>query len=471
MRKAIYTLGILALTGLSFASCKKNLTPDVVQEGKLVTVTFVAESPNTKTGILDEGTSAVLYKWTANDVGSLYLFTVGADNTLTRVEGISAEIKDEGRLMTITATVPEGSTVRAVLNAFYTSSEGTLYLPNSQVPEINSFDPGGDLLISDDEVVTSGMTEASLIFHRKTVVCRMDLNGLAQGEKLLQVVLSSKTTGKQISGFWSLAGNGWQGQETPLTLTIKSAVGAQEGSIPVYFTAIPNENVQLHIVAYTNQNVYEKDLNGTISFNLGQFTKFSVGLSGAGVPAVTETYTWMTANGDIAKNDGNGNNTEFGNIKTYKGKGSPARDWYSVYNYQGGIGTPAYGWDSSKGISFGSTEQPCTSILFVNDDSSYYVQSVRVCLSGTAAQGLTLRVVAGYDETPLLCDRQETVTATATPAYYTFTSTELLKGNVKLFIVNSTGGPFYIKSIEFNPTYNRGTAGQPDTVFDYDTQF
>lgn len=113
------------------------------------------------------------------------LFTV-SEGTLTEVGGSTARISQDGTQLAITATVAEGSTVRAVLASSYNLSEGEIYLQSGQSPTASSFYQNGDVLISDDEVVT------------------------------------------------------------------------------------PGDDVPLSIKVYTNLNVYEKDLSGTVSFKLGR---------------------------------------------------------------------------------------------------------------------------------------------------------------------------------------------------------
>ena len=457
MKKAIYTLGILALASLSVASCHKTLTPeDEPQEGKLVTVTFIADSQGTKSGILDEGTSTVSYKWTNDDTGSIRLYTVSG-GTLSRVDDITTQISSDGVQMTITATVAEGSTVRAILANSYNLSEGEIYLQSGQSPTASSFYPNADVLISDDEVVTPGRTEFSLIFHRKVVVSKMTLTGLPSGEKIQQVIITSKNSGKMMAGTMPLAGGGWTGTGAALNITLDPGIAFPEGSVPVYFTSIPNDDVPLNIKVYTNLNVYEKDLSGTVSFKLGQFTKFSVALP-QGTPMVADAYTWEMAEGDVA-------GTSYGGIKMINEKGTPAMNWISLWMSVSN-GTYPYGWDSGKGIKIGTDDNPCSKYLLTSNGDPVNIQSVRVCFSGSG----NLSVKAGAFETPMTCGGRDIVPGTADPIYYTFTCDDFLRGPVKIFVDDATG-PFYIKSVEFNPTYSRGTAGQDDTVNGYGTSF
>ena len=457
MKKAIYTLGILALASLSVASCHKTLTPeDEPQEGKLVTVTFIADSQGTKSGILNEGTSTVSYKWTENDTQTIRLYTVSG-GTLSRVDDITTQISSDGVQMTITATVAEGSTVRAILASSYNLSEGEIYLQSGQSPTASSFYQNGDVLISDDEVVTPGRTEFSLIFHRKVVISKMTLTGLPSGEKIQQVIITSKNSGKMMAGTMPLAGGDWTGTGAALNITLDPGIAFPEGSVPVYFTSIPNDDVPLNIKVYTNLNVYEKDLSGTVSFKLGQFTKFSVALP-QGTPLVADAYTWEMAEGDLS-------GTSYGGLRMFNEKGTPAMNWLSLWMSVSN-GTYPYVWDSGKGIKIGTDDIPCSKYLLASNGDPVNIQSVRVCFSGSG----NLSVKAGAFETSMTCNGRDIVPGTADPIYYTFTCDDFLRGPVRIFVDDATG-PFYIKSVEFNPTYSRGTAGQDDTVNGYGTSF
>ena len=454
MKKAIYTLGILALASLSVASCHKTLTPENEQEGKLVTVTFIADSQGTKSGILDEGTSTVSYKWTENDARIIRLFTV-SEGTLTEVEGSTARISQDGIQLAITATVAEGSTVRAILANSYSLSEGLIYSQNGQSPTASSFASTADVLFSDDEVVTPGRTEFSLIFHRKVVVSKMTLTGLPSGEKIQQVIITSKNSAKKMVGTLPMSGGSWTGTGEALNITFDPESASPEGSVPVYFTSIPNDDVPLNIKVYTNLNVYDKDLSGTVSFKLGQFTKFSVALP-QGTPLAPDAYSWEMAEGDLSGN-------EFGTLKIFSEKGTPAMNWISLWL---GASTSVYGWDSNKGIQVGTADVPCSSFMLGTNDDPVIIHSVRVCFSGSG----DLSVKAGSFETPMSYNGQSSAPGTSDPVYYTFTCDDFLRGPVRIF-VNGATGPFYFKSVEFNPTYSRGTAGQDDTVYGYGTSF
>ena len=281
MKKTLYTLGFLALAALSIASCQKQPVPEneSKREGKLVTVTFVAEAPNTKSGVLNEGESSVSYKWTAEDIANMRLYTVEIND---KDEEILTEVSDpeitkvSDTELTITATVAEGSMVRAYMSKEQTSG-GAPRIMATQNPLNNNFDPNADILISETEPVTEGMTEEGLIFYRKVVVNKMTLHNLQEGEKVKKVIISSD---KGLNGYWNgsnMVAN-TNGGKT-LTLNFDNVVVSSDKTFLVYFVSMPNAGHTLSIEVQTDQFNYSKTIESpTLDFNLGEFTRFNVGL-------------------------------------------------------------------------------------------------------------------------------------------------------------------------------------------------
>lgn len=277
MKKAFYTLGILALASFTFASCQKELKPENEQEGKLVTVTFVAETANTKSGVLEEGTTSVSYKWTAEDVSNMKLFTVSG-NTLTQVNNPTVSKVSDTKL-TITASVAANSTVRAILAKTMDENNNPI-VPSIQNPGVDSFDPNADILVSEDEEVKEGMPEEGLIFKRQVTINKMTLHNLGAGEKVSSVKITSDK---------DLTGDG-----VSLTLNYNNAIVPESGQFPVYFVAQPNADQNLTVEVVTDQNNYSKTLSAPISFALGSFAKFNVGLQ-----VVAPKFVKVTSSADL----------------------------------------------------------------------------------------------------------------------------------------------------------------------------
>ena len=274
MKRFIYSIGVLAVAALTAISCHKEIAPEN-ESGKMVTVTFVADAATTKSAAI-ESADGVTYKWTNGDASNMKLFTVNG-SSLTEVEPISVDIVSETKL-TITASVPANSTVRAIMAKEWDGTNPIVL--SSQSPGTDNFDPNADILISEDERVNGSMPEEGLFFDRQVVINKMTLHNLAANEKVNQVVITST---KELTG----AGN-------TLTLNYTNATADADGIFPVYFVSKPNKDQRLTVEVHTDQFVYTKELTADVSLNLGQFTRFGVALP-AGTPPETLNYVKVTS--------------------------------------------------------------------------------------------------------------------------------------------------------------------------------
>ena len=176
MRKVFYSIGILALAALSFASCQKQPVPEN-ESGKMVTVTFVAEAPATKSAAVEGSDSeGVSYKWTQQDADNMKLFTVDG-TSLTEVSNPVVTIVSDTKL-TITADVPADSKVRAIMAGEWDGN--TPVVLSSQNPSAENYDPNADILVSDDETISGDAATQGLIFRRQVVINKMTLHYLAE---------------------------------------------------------------------------------------------------------------------------------------------------------------------------------------------------------------------------------------------------------------------------------------------------
>ena len=195
--------------------------------------------------------------------------------------------------LTISATVAANATYtfRAILcdPSSYTGKEENPYtarkpkIKTSQTPNgTTNFDPTADILVSDDKEVTVGEETTTgdmlLTFRRQVVVNKMTLKNLVEGEKISKVVVKSD---KYLTGY--LNEGSMSGQSKELTLNYSDVAVPANGQFAVYFITMPNTDQTLTVEVTTDQNTYSKDFTKTIDFNLGEFTKFGVGLP-AGTP-------------------------------------------------------------------------------------------------------------------------------------------------------------------------------------------
>ena len=283
MKKSLL-FGFAALAALAFSACQKDVT---VNEKEMVTVTLTAQKPvdDTRTAAVEED-SKVSYVWTDEDKANLKVFVVGEDDKgnekLTEVEDRVVAISSDNKVLTVTATVEAGSTLRtAVANTWTTSNKPKVNV--NQSPKTDNFDPGADILVAED-VTVDGLEEALLDFSRPVAINKMTLKNLTAGEKIYEVTVASD---KDIAGYYN---NGaMEAQAKKLTLSYDNVEVGENGEFPVYFVTMPNAGNTLTVVVKSDQFVYTKSF-GTVNFTVGKFSKFGVKLP-AGEPVVSTDYT------------------------------------------------------------------------------------------------------------------------------------------------------------------------------------
>ena len=296
--KKLY-FGLVALAALSLSSCQKE--QDVkAPEKKMVTVTLVADKAGdeTKAAAVEED-SKVTYEWTEADKNNLKLYgvTIGSDNKeiLTKVEDPTINVSSDNKVLTITATVEENTTLRAVVAGEMTGGDTPKpKIKVNQIPAVDNFDSNTDILVADD-VTVSEANELALTFRRQVVVAKMTLKNLVEGEKVNKVIISSAS---HLTGFYEYADAKMSGQNKEITLAYEDVPVGSSKEFPVYFVVMPNEGHTLTVTVKTDQYTYTKEFgNNAINFNLGGFARFGVNMSGCGEPVVDVDYSgeWVIA--------------------------------------------------------------------------------------------------------------------------------------------------------------------------------
>lgn len=309
-----------ALAALSFASCQKEQNVNI-PEKNMVTVTLVADKAGDETkAAAVEGDSKVTYEWTEADKSNLKLFQVGVGSdgkeALTEVENPTITVSSDNKILTITATVEENTTLRAVVAGELTNTNKPKIKVN-QSPAVDNFDPNTDVLVADD-VTVSEANELLLTFRRQAVVAKMTLKNMVAGEKVNKVIISAE---KDLTGYYEYSEAKMKGQNDEITVKYDDAEVGTSKEFPVYFVTMPNENLTLSITVKTDQYTYTKTFgNDAINFNLGGFARFGVNLSGCGEPVEDTDYT-----GDWVITGMNGENA------------------YAMMAYVSGNNTPALG--------------------------------------------------------------------------------------------------------------------------------
>ncbi len=299
MKKSLY-FGFAALAALAFTACQKEVAVNEPSK-EMVTVTLKAEKPGdaTRTAAV-EGTDKVSYEWTAEDKANLKVFIVGEDEQgkekLTEVTDRVVSISDDNKVLTVTATVEESSTLRTAVSNAWTGSNKPKINAN-QSPKTDNYDAGADVIVAADVTVEDGLDEALLDFSRPVTINKMTLKNMVAGEKVYEVKITSD---QHLTGYYE---NGvMKAQDQTLTLTYDDVVVGTNGEFPVYFVAMPKEGHTLTVTVKSDRFVYSKTF-GPVNFTVGKFSKFGVKLP-AGVPVVDTDYTgdWVITgmNGNAA---------------------------------------------------------------------------------------------------------------------------------------------------------------------------
>ena len=285
MKKALY-LGFAALAAFAFTACQKEAGVNASKKN-MVTVTLTAQKAGdeTRTAAVEEETK-VSYEWTAEDVENLKVCVVGEDadgkEVLTPVEDRVVSVSSDNKVLTVTATVEAGSTLRTAVSNAWTGSNKPKVNVN-QNPKTDNYDPGADVLVAED-VTVDGLDEALLDFSRPVAISKMTLKNLVAGEKIHEI---SVTSDKDIAGYYE---NGaMKGQAKAITLAYDNVEVGENGEFPVYFVTMPNAANTLTVVVKSDQFVYTKTF-GPVNFTVGKFSKFGVKLP-AGEPVVDTDYT------------------------------------------------------------------------------------------------------------------------------------------------------------------------------------
>lgn len=289
----------IAFTSAIFTSCAKQQEIEIVSEEEvspveMVTFTFdaIKAGEETKTqAILDDVNNKVSYEWTDEDVSNMKLFLVSG-KTITEVASPTIT-KVSATKLTISCSVPaaETYTFRAILAREY-YAKGKPMINKYQSPEEDSFDPKGDILFSDDKVVTTDGTSSGdmlLTFNRKVSVNQMTLKELGTGELVSKVEITSD---KDLVGYYDGSDIVALGDSKSIVLSFDNKAVSAEGQFPVFFTCMPNTGNTLTVIVTTDTHVYTKTFGSTIDFALGSFFRFGAKMATNSTITDSSVSTW-----------------------------------------------------------------------------------------------------------------------------------------------------------------------------------
>lgn len=275
---------IIALAMLT-VGCAKEEMPNVTPE-QTRTIGVVAEGDATRTYV-DGGT----IKW--HESGEQLNIIYFADDSTMRRQSATNEdytVEDNRAMFTADFTTTDGAS-QYTFGAFYpyaekyTTSSITLMSLREQTPTADGYDPDGDILVSKEPVVTSGVPDQiSFKFARMVAFAKMTLKGIGVGEKIEKVVFSSpaKPAGSvefSVHQPATLDNAKWYNNYEDITLNM----GGREatGEDTVWFTTVPTDlsGSEFTVTVTTDKQVYVKrvDLEGkSLRFERADVAVFTV---------------------------------------------------------------------------------------------------------------------------------------------------------------------------------------------------
>ena len=308
MKKTFYQIGMLALAAIAFVGCTKEI--DTPREAGTHTIMVTVQNEvDSKTAIV-EGATEASYVWTEDDDQYFHIYENGVE-ALAKTMTLSQDRKTA----TFTATFTENDASELVYTAKYAKSisgSGNPAIQTEQSPELASFDPSADVMISN--AITATSQPQSLLFSLRRVISvnKMTLKELEEGEVISTVEISAD---KAFGGYFIPASvnpdsgdpvaEHYSSSGKKITLTYDptkvNAVVPATGEFPVYFICGPVEGAKISVRVVTDKNVYERgDFNSTVDFRVGTVKRFGVKLGNYGTPIATgTTYTLVENQADL----------------------------------------------------------------------------------------------------------------------------------------------------------------------------
>ena len=306
--KVLNHIGMFAAIALAFVGCSKEIEIQKPEDNSGThTLTFkVEKTVDTRTSIV-EGDEKSSYIWTDGDEANFNIF----ENNI-KAKSTEVTFSDDFKTATVKATFQNTDATSFEYTAVFAkslSNDNNPLVLNEQSPELNSFDPEVDVLVTAEPLVLDGNaksdenTEFLFAFKRVVSVNKMTLKGMTPGEVITDVTI---TTDKNISARYKLADGSYTKNSETLVLkyntkeTVVGTVG-DDGTFPVYFVAAPIEDASFTVRVATDQNVYERTLTSKLTFSVGKFRRFGISLEGYGEPVDDEVeYALVEEDDQIA---------------------------------------------------------------------------------------------------------------------------------------------------------------------------
>ena len=283
MKKNQWILGLIPAICL-LASCQREpFVEETTGSTHTVTVT-VSSGLDGKTAVVEEGTEAS-YVWTTGDEAYFHIYENDVEAT-----SVSMALSEGNAVATFTATFPDRSADSYTYSAIYARNyaDGSDAVPSVQKPTLTSFDPAADILVSSEDIVSSGAPASSLLFTlvRMASVNKMTLKGLTAGDVIKTVVLESSD--KEFA-----AGS----RQLVLDYSALTATVPASGEFPVWFVARPVQGASFSVsVETTGSYVYVRDnFTSTLTFETGTVRRFGIQLGSYRKLGGSQQCPWILA--------------------------------------------------------------------------------------------------------------------------------------------------------------------------------
>lgn len=348
MKKVRFIL-FAAVAGLLAVSCTKEVNREVLPDETNSPIHFraIANAVDTRTAVLSDES---FIKWLETDqlkiVETLTYTLDGEEKTVNNSgSAVVASLSDSDKKAvfdaTVTAGLPSGATLKsatyvaaypAVIHSGDEEQENLkqggsgdakfwrVNMPATQHPEVGSFDPDADILLSgpaskDDNSRVAEGDDLGFSFHRIGTAVKMTVKGLASGEKLQKIVITAPV---QVAGYVKvdLANGDYLDGTLPYSngsnvLTLKFDDLAISGNLDVWFRVLAVDwSGTLEISAETDKADYYRTsaqetaitLSSPMVFADGGLTKFAVNLGVKRVAKQAGTvYTKVTSSDEIGE--------------------------------------------------------------------------------------------------------------------------------------------------------------------------
>lgn len=289
MKKIFKVLALVAASAMGFTACQEEIQGDDYANDGTVVVSFVTDTPETKTSVDTSGETPV-FAWDAEET----FVVLEQTDALAKATSVAyAKVDGKAKIDAEFASNPGKETYDYVTiypasgyaSDATTLAEVTLNLPAEQAMTTGSYDPAADLMVSEVVNVNAQPTEAQMVaFTRLAAVAEMTLKNLdlEAGDEVEKVIFTAE--GKELAGTVTVNLND---PHVFTDVTGVDNVSVSTTSSKVFFTVLPTTleaGDQYTVTVITDKYLYVK--NGTIPaekslvFEAGMVTRFGADMAG-----------------------------------------------------------------------------------------------------------------------------------------------------------------------------------------------